>query len=63
VILDLNQLSTIEAIPGPLMGEATIVTATARQLNHISSDSLRPLITTAGVNIQRLLVTERNSRE
>jgi PKD repeat protein len=63
MILDLNQLSTIEAVPGPLMGEATIVTATARQLNHISSDSLRPLITTAGVNIQRLLVTERNTRE
>ena len=63
VILDLNQLSTIQAMPSPLMGESTLITATSRQLTHISSESLRPLITTVGVNIQRLLITERDTRD
>ena len=62
VILDLNQLSVIEALPGPLMGEATLVTATSRQLNHISSDSLRPILSAAGVNLQRLLITEHDTQ-
>ena len=62
VILDLNQLNVITAIPGPLMGESALITATSRQLNHISSDSMRPILSTVGVNLQRLLITERDTQ-
>ena len=62
-VIDLNQQSALASLPGPLMGESTLITATPRQLNHLGTDSLRQLLITPDLNPQRVLVVERLSAE
>lgn len=62
VILDLGQFNTLVSFPSTLMGEPTIITATRRQVTHLSSSSLRSMLTTPDANPTSLAISTRNNR-
>lgn len=63
VVLDLNQQSTLASFPEPLLGESVLITANSRQVTHLSSESLRQVLSTPDLNPQRLIVVTRNTQD
>ena len=62
VILELSQLTALVSYPSLLMGERALITASKRQLSHVSSQTLRSLLTTTDANPKALYISERSSR-
>ena len=63
VIIDQNRLNVVSSVPSPLMGESTLILTTPRELVHLGSDTLRPLLTTTSVSARQILVSERDTRD
>lgn len=54
-VLDLNGQQTLAIGPERLLGEPTLIVGGARSLQHLSADSLRPILNRAEPNPQHLL--------
>lgn len=62
-VIDLNQQSTLVSFPESLFGEPILITANPRQIRHMSSLSLRQVLSTPDLNPQRLLVVTRDTQQ
>ena len=62
-VIDLNQQSSVLSFPESLFGEPILITANPRQIMHMSSQSLRQVLSTPDLNPQRLLVLTRDTRQ